>query len=113
MKLGISDFAFPSNWSLDRIFATAAEVGFDGVELGLSENGSVSLNSTMEEMQNIRKLADKYGINFCFLLLKCGILLTRPTAIMWEPILISETWFILVIRNSGFGFSEIASGKYI
>lgn len=62
MKLGISDFAFPSNWSLDRIFATAAEVGFDGVELGLSENGSVSLNSTMEEMQNIRKLADKYGI---------------------------------------------------
>lgn len=62
MKLGISDFAFPSNWSLDRIFATAAEVGFDGVELGLSEKGSVSLNSTMEEMQNIRKLADKYEI---------------------------------------------------
>ncbi|MBO5070205.1 MAG: sugar phosphate isomerase/epimerase, partial [Roseburia sp.] len=62
MKLGISDFAFPSGWALDKIFATAAEVGFDGVELGLTENGPVNLDSTKEDMQNIKNLADKYGI---------------------------------------------------
>ena len=62
MKLGIVDSAFPSDWSLERIFKEARENGFDGVELWLTEDGIVRLDSTREDMEKVKELAKKYGI---------------------------------------------------
>jgi len=57
MKMGISVWAFPENWDLQRIFATAKAVGFDGVEVALAEDGEVNLNSTKSDMQTVKKIA--------------------------------------------------------
>lgn len=62
MKLGIGDSAFPPDWPLEKIFGEAREIGFDGVELWLTEDGAVNLDSTKEDMQKVKTLADKYGI---------------------------------------------------
>ena len=62
MKLGIVDSAFPSDWSLERIFKEARENGFDGVELWLTEDGIVRLDSTRDDMEKVKELAKKYGI---------------------------------------------------
>ena len=63
MKFGIVDGAFPSEWSLEKLFKSAKKFGYDGVELWLSENGAVNLNSNKEDMINIKNTADKYGIS--------------------------------------------------
>jgi len=62
MKIGISVWAFPSDWSLRKIFTTASEAGFDGVEVALAESGEINLKSTMEDMQNVRNLANELEI---------------------------------------------------
>lgn len=62
MKAGASVWCFPNDWSLQRIFRFAKEAGFDGVELALAEEGEVNLNSTYEEMQSLKKMADECGI---------------------------------------------------
>ena len=36
MKFGIVDGAFPSEWSLEKLFKSAKKFGYDGVELWLS-----------------------------------------------------------------------------
>lgn len=33
MKTGISIWAFPDDWMLEKCFALTAETGFDGIEL--------------------------------------------------------------------------------
>ncbi|MGI5899226.1 MAG: sugar phosphate isomerase/epimerase family protein [Christensenellales bacterium] len=62
MKKAISVWAFPSDWSLDRIFQTAKEAGFDGVEVALAEGGEVSLQSSQQDMERVKALADKHGL---------------------------------------------------
>ncbi len=62
MKKGISVWAFPGDWPLEKIFATAREAGFDGVEVALAEKGELSLESTEEDLDKIRHLALRYGL---------------------------------------------------
>lgn len=62
MKMGISVWAFPSDWILQRIFETARDAGFDGVEVALSEDGEINLNSTEEDMQIIKNAAKECKI---------------------------------------------------
>ena len=64
MKLGISQtlFALPKEWTLERFFLAAKAAGFDGVELALTEDGDVNLHSTVEDMQKVKALAVKCGI---------------------------------------------------
>lgn len=63
MKLGISVWSCPPEWSLEQIFAFAAKTGYDGVELPLDEAGTeFGLDCTREQAENIKKLADKYNI---------------------------------------------------
>ncbi len=61
MKKGISVWSFAET-EIEKIFALASDAGFDGVELALAEDGPVNLNSTKEDMENIKKLAEKYHI---------------------------------------------------
>ena len=63
MKLGISVWSCPPEWSLEQIFAFAAKTGYDGVELALDEEGSeFGLDCTRKKAEEIRALADKYHI---------------------------------------------------
>ncbi|MCL2352093.1 MAG: sugar phosphate isomerase/epimerase [Firmicutes bacterium] len=61
MKKGISVWAFAGK-DPARNFALAREAGFDGVELALDEDGPVGLGSTKAEMEELRDLAAKSGI---------------------------------------------------
>lgn len=61
MKKGISIWSFPKA-SLEESFILAKKAGYDGVELALDAEGEVSLNSTKEDMEKVKALADKYGI---------------------------------------------------
>ncbi len=62
MKMGISVWSFPGDWSLKKIFETAKSSGFDGVEVALAEDGEVNLNTTVEDMQKVKALAEETGI---------------------------------------------------
>lgn len=61
MKKGISVWSFAET-EIEKIFALAADAGFDGVELALAEDGPVNLNSTKEDMEKIKVLAAQYGL---------------------------------------------------
>jgi len=61
MKKGISIWAFAEK-SLEKCFSLAREYGYNGVELALDETGDISLNSTKEDMERIKALAEKYGL---------------------------------------------------
>ncbi len=61
MKKGISIWSFAET-DLDKVFALAADAGFQGVELALAEDGPVNLNSTKEDMEKIKESAKKHGI---------------------------------------------------
>jgi len=62
MKLGICSSAFPKSWSVDEIYAKAKSFGFEGIEWWLTPDGPVNVNSTTEEMHEIRRTAEKYGM---------------------------------------------------
>jgi len=61
MKKGISIWSFPKA-SLEENFILAKKAGYDGVELSLDAEGEVSLNSTKEDMEKVKALAQKHGI---------------------------------------------------
>lgn len=62
MKKAATVSVFPSVWGLERIFATAKKVGFDGVELSFGTEGFLTPETTDEEYANIKALAQKCGI---------------------------------------------------
>ena len=61
MKKGISIWSFAET-DLKKCFALAKDAGFDGVELALDEAGAVNLNSTQDEMESIKHMADSFGL---------------------------------------------------
>ena len=61
MKKGIRIWAFTEP-SLEKCFALAQKYGYDGVELALDETGDINLNSTKEDVEKIKTLAGKYGL---------------------------------------------------
>ena len=61
MKKGISIWSFAET-ELKKCFALAKDAGFDGVEVALDEKGEVSLESTKEDIEKVKKLADEAGI---------------------------------------------------
>ena len=48
----------------ESCFALAKKYGFDGVEVVLGESGPVRFDSTKEELEEYRKIAESYGISF-------------------------------------------------
>ena len=62
MKLGISALACHSGWSAEKIYATASRLGYDGVEWWLGEAGPVNVNSSKEDMQKLKAIAEEHGM---------------------------------------------------
>ena len=63
MKKGICLGCIPRT-DLKEAFELAKEAGFDGVEIGIGETGSITFDTTEEEALAIKKLADEVGIEF-------------------------------------------------
>ncbi len=61
MKKGISIWSFAEP-DLKKCFALAKDAGFDGVEVALDTTGAVSLDSTKEDMEQIKAWAKEAGI---------------------------------------------------
>ena len=61
MKKGISIWSFAET-DLKKCFELARDAGFDGVELSLDEKGLVSLESTEEDIAQVKKMAQDAGI---------------------------------------------------
>lgn len=80
MKKGINVWAFPQEMPLEQVFATAKEFGFEGVELVLAETGPVSMSSSKEDMETIRQMAQKAGIQ----------LYSLATGLYWDYSLTSQ-----------------------
>jgi len=54
MKKSISVWSFPSAWPLERKLKLAAEAGFAGFEIDLTEDGPVNLKSRARELAEVR-----------------------------------------------------------
>lgn len=80
MYTGISIWAFPSEWSLDRIFALTREAGFDSIELAYGRTGPITESTTAEELQAIRAQAEAAGVRVSSL----------ASGIFWEVNLLSD-----------------------
>ncbi len=61
MKKGISIWSFAGG-TLAENFKLAKKAGFDGVEVALAEDGEINLNSTREELEQIKAQAAAAGI---------------------------------------------------
>lgn len=62
MKKGISIWAFAEP-SLEKCMRTAKDLGYEGVEVALDENGEIALNSTKEDLLRIKEMAARIGIS--------------------------------------------------
>ena len=62
MKKAISTWSFPSDWTLDKKLGVAAEAGFAGFEIDLTEDGPVALNSTPEALLAVRRKVEAAGL---------------------------------------------------
>ncbi len=61
MKKGISIWSFTEP-DIKKCLMLAKDAGFDGVELALDEQGPVNLNSTKEEMLELKTFAESIGL---------------------------------------------------
>lgn len=70
MKKGISIWSF-GDMSVENSLKLAHKAGFDGVELALNETGEMSLDSSKEELLEIKKKAEDIGIQLYSI--ACGL----------------------------------------
>jgi len=61
MKKGINIWSFTSGTLLDK-FRLAADAGFEGVEVAISDEGELGLDVTKERLLEIRKAANDLGL---------------------------------------------------
>ncbi|MBM7568907.1 sugar phosphate isomerase/epimerase family protein [Paenibacillus sacheonensis] len=62
MKKGINIWSFSEQTSIAEAIAIAKDAGFEGIELSLNETGPLSLESSEQEIGDIRKQAEDAGI---------------------------------------------------
>ncbi len=62
MKIAISTWSFPGDWSLEKQLTTTAKAGFAGFEIDLTEGGAVNLNSSASELANVRKTFAQHNL---------------------------------------------------
>ncbi len=80
MEKGISIWAFPDNWNLEKSFDLAAKANFDTVELAYAQNGPVNPQTTTDEIRQLKKLAKRYGLK----------IKTLASGIFWSVNILSE-----------------------
>jgi hexulose-6-phosphate isomerase len=74
LKIGINAWAFPDNLTIPQGLKLAKRAGFDCVELNVAESGSLTPDSTEEEVSFLRTSAENMTIELKSL---CGGLLWR------------------------------------
>lgn len=62
MKISISQWAFPSNFQINKCFEIAQKAGFDGLELCLAEEGEITYSMNSNKIKEIKKMAGDNGI---------------------------------------------------
>jgi L-ribulose-5-phosphate 3-epimerase len=62
MKKAIMNGCFPSSMSLPERFELAAEAGFQGIEIGLAQQGFFSFEGPAGDVQEVAALARKTGV---------------------------------------------------
>tara|TARA_R100000027_G_scaffold66167_3_gene61643 strand:- start:9507 stop:10355 length:849 start_codon:yes stop_codon:yes gene_type:complete len=62
MKQSISIWSFCGPWDLEEKFKLAVEAGFRAIEIDLTEEGPVGMETSDEELRQVRSLADRYGL---------------------------------------------------
>lgn len=62
MKVGVNRWTLPGDWDLEKCFRTCHQVGFDSIEINFDESGYLNPKMSDAEAADIRKLADKVGI---------------------------------------------------
>lgn len=62
MRKSINIWSFPATLSLADKFRLAHEAGFDGFEIDLSEDGPLTLSSSLDDITTVRTLAEQSGI---------------------------------------------------
>ena len=70
MKKGINIWSFPQAGIQDTLIL-AKNAGFDGIELALNGSGELSLDTTEQEIRDIKKMADDLGL--ALYSLSCGL----------------------------------------
>lgn len=55
MKIAISTWSFPGEWTLEQKLAVTAKAGFAGFEIDLTEEGPVHLQSSSSDLAAVRK----------------------------------------------------------
>jgi L-ribulose-5-phosphate 3-epimerase len=80
LKKGISVWAFPSEWPLNKCFELAREAGFDGIELAYHTNGPITPETPSEELKRIKQECSNRGLEVSSL----------ASGIFWEVNLLSE-----------------------
>lgn len=62
MKKGVSFFTFDQDVDLKEACTQCAKAGYDGVELILSEEGSLNMKTTEKEIREIRSMVEDLGL---------------------------------------------------
>lgn len=62
MKLGIHCWALPPQMTIEEKIRFAARIGFDGIELSITDDGPLSFDAPHSSRERIRKVANDYGI---------------------------------------------------
>jgi L-ribulose-5-phosphate 3-epimerase len=63
LKKGINLWCFPNDWSLKKRLALAKDAGFHGIELNIEEEGYLKLESSANELNEIRNLVNYYQLD--------------------------------------------------
>jgi len=76
MKKGVNQWSFPETMSVRECMDLAKKVGFEGIELNLSEEGEFSLKTLEKDLIDIMNLAKSIGIELSSLSLESPYFLT-------------------------------------
>jgi hexulose-6-phosphate isomerase len=80
LQTGISIWAFPGAWALERCFALTAESGFDGIELAYAADGPLTAATTAAETKAVLRAARAAGVE----------VLSLASGIFWSVNLIAD-----------------------
>lgn len=65
MKTAVSFFTFDEKVNIQEAMEHSQKAGYDGVELILSEEGSLNIKTSEKEIMAIKKMADDLGLSVC------------------------------------------------
>lgn len=76
MKIGINQWAFPERMTIKECLHLAKDAGFEGMELNLMEKGELSLETSIDDLKKIHRIARAIGIELPSLAVELPYMLT-------------------------------------